>query len=256
MGSLAVAPIIGAGVLARWMHSVWDAPLAVRSEATPSFSSVPLKLGPWIGADLPMDRRVLQTARNDAYLHRRYVHENSGQFVYVYLAFTMTPSHMLGHRPRECYPANGWTHMTTQTTEAALEGDRRLPCLVHEFAQYQPVYQGLVVVNYYVLDGRTTNDWTEFWGPRWRVARASIGPMRYVAQIQVGRTFTDRSNRSRAEEQVRDFVCLLAPEIDRLLPRQNADSGEVRSAQVRPGEKDSDERDSPRQVGAMQGTAG
>lgn len=74
-----------------------------------------------------------------------------------------------------------------------------------------------MVLNYYVLRGAHVTDWTEFWGPGWRLPNLSRDPSFYVAQVQISvRLGKTRDNE--AESLLRGFVGMVAPEVDRMLP--------------------------------------
>lgn len=187
-------------------------------------SSIPFQIGTWRGVDLPMDERVIQVAGTDDHVSRRYVDEVSGQMVSLYVGYHRRVAAMLGHRPRVCYPVHGWMHGGTSQLALALQDGNRLTCLIHTFTRQMPVRHHIVVLNYYVFNGRPTHEWADFWGPKWRMPGSSSARASYVAQVQVSSTFVDVASRERAEAQVERFAAQVAPIVAAILPSANGES--------------------------------
>lgn len=150
----------------------------------PPLSSFPPTVGPWLGRDVPLSDAVLAKAANDDTLSRTYVHRHSNERVNLYVAYTARPRTMLGHRPTVCYPASGWTHQGT--TRSHVRSDAHtIPCLLHRFRRRGPHGERQIVLNYYVLNGRPSNDEDGFSGIRWRDPNPARHTARYVAQVQI-----------------------------------------------------------------------
>jgi hypothetical protein len=169
---------------------------------------------------VPVDERVIKVAGTDQHVHRRYVDEISGAVVYLYVGYTSRPVNMLGHRPDVCYPANGWLFQETREESIAQADGTTLPCLIHRFED-DSGGSTLVVLNYYVLQGRHTTEWSDFWGPRWRRPNLSRDPNYYVAQVQIVGGAMIPGLSDRAESAVRDFAAIAASTIDNLLPHRS-----------------------------------
>ena len=147
--------------------------------------SFPLQVRGWEGADIPIPKTIQEVAGNDDFLNRAYVQAEAQQSATVYVAYSARPRTMQGHRPQECYPANGWVRDETLHGEFFTQGGRRIPCLIHRFHLPAPRYDSLVVVNYYILNGRVTDDEQGFSGVSWRTPNINRDPARYVTQVQI-----------------------------------------------------------------------
>ena len=78
--------------------------------------------------------------------------------------------------------------------------------------------KGLVVLNYYVLQGRYSTAWTDFSGPGWRSEYLSGDPGFYAAQVQIVSPVMIASLFERGEETVKRFAEQIVDEVERLLP--------------------------------------
>lgn len=210
--------LVAFGGVRRWVDAVLIAPDAVPIVLERPLSSLPMTFGMWEGHDVPIDTAVLRVAGTDDHVSRMYQDIRAGAAVNLYFAYTAQPVKMLGHRPDVCYPANGWQHLSTEKVEIPLSAGNRLEALVHQFTRDAPHAEGLVVLNYYILQGRHTTEWTDFWGPRWRVPNFARDPNYYVAQVQIAATAMVPAMFDRARESVMRFAAAVADEIDFLLP--------------------------------------
>ncbi len=207
---------VGAGQ--RWMrrslNSVATRPITLERP----LSTLPLRIGTWDGVEVPLDARVAERAANDDYVNRRYVDTQSNRFVDFFVAYTASPVTMLGHRPDQCYPAVGWQLVESRPDTVTLPDGKRLDCLIHDFTRGGTHSEGLVVLNYYVLQGKYTTKWTDFWGPSWRSENLSGDPSFYVAQVQIVCPVMVASLFERGEETVKRFSEQIVDEVERLLP--------------------------------------
>jgi EpsI family protein len=225
-----LAILLGAGSIRRWVDSVLAAaPLAPLTLEAP-LSSLRSTIDSWTGTDVPVDERVLKVAGTDDHVNRRYSDSRSGASVNFYVGYVARPVNMLGHRPETCYPAHGWVHRSTQEDTLLLADGRQLPCLVHRFQKDDADAADLVVLNYYVLQGRYTAEWTDFWGPAWRRPNLARDPNYYVAQVQVVGSALIPAMFDRAEAAVRQFAALAAPEVEALLPKAANAQGKAHTA--------------------------
>ncbi len=218
--ALAAAVVVVGGLGQRGIEQLLVAADAVPVALARPLSSLPMQVGPWRGTDVPMDKRVIEVAGNDAQVYRRYQNQQTGEVVDFYLAFAARPAKMLGHRPRVCYPAHGWMPVGEPHRQPiALPGGDGFDVLIDRFAKEQPSPEAIVVLNYYILGGRYVTAWTDFWGPRWRLPNLSRDPNIYVAQIQVTARATDPARSASAEDLVKRFVAEMAGRVGQLLPR-------------------------------------
>src|SRR5690606_19732380 len=117
----------------------------------------------------PLDKRVIEVAGADDHVSRRYVKEDTGEAVDLYVSYAARPAKMLSHRPEVCYVTHGWMHAETRKASFEAADGRSIDCRIHRFTRQDPYPQSVVVLNYYVLRGRYTTEWTDFWGPEWRL---------------------------------------------------------------------------------------
>lgn len=195
-------------------------------------STLPMKIGAWQGQDVPIDANVLRVSGADDHVSRMYQDFRAGAAVNLYVAYTAQPVKMLGHRPEVCYAANGWQLRSTEKAQVKLPDGDHVECLVHLFTRDEPHAEGLVVLNYYILQGRHTTEWTDFWGPRWRAPNFARDPNYYVAQVQIAGSAMVPAMFERTQASVLRFAAAAAEEVDALLPptgesgaEDDADSG-------------------------------
>ncbi len=148
-------------------------------------SEFPIRIGQWVGRDVPISETVLEVAANDDFLSRIYVNESNNQWANVYIAYTARPRTMLGHRPQVCYPANGWTHKNTEHIQLISNSGRKIRCLLHNFKKSTSESEEIIVLNYYIVNGQITDDETAFTSLNWRTPNIDGNPARYVAQVQI-----------------------------------------------------------------------
>lgn len=229
-----VTVVAGLGVLlAGGLGQRWVERLLIAADETPvalkrPLSEFPMRIGPWQGADVPMDKRVLEVAGNDAQVYRRYLNTETREVVDFYLAFAVRPAKMLGHRPQVCYPAHGWVPTGSRPERLLLADGKELECLVFRFTRKSSVVglggsgeEAMVVLNYYIVAGRYTTEWTDFWGPKWRLPNLSRDPRIYVAQVQISAAPRDARGLNDAEGLVKRFAVSVRSMIEETLPSSN-----------------------------------
>jgi len=162
-------------------------------------SEFPKRIGQWIGRDVPVSETVLKVAANDDFVSRLYVNESNNQWANVYIAYTARPRTMLGHRPQVCYPANGWTHENTEHIQLISNSGRKIRGLLHDFQKSSYETEEIIVLNYYIVNGRLTDDESVFSGLGWRTPNIDGNPARYVAQVQIS-SLLEMSVRSAAKD--------------------------------------------------------
>jgi hypothetical protein len=175
---------------------------------------VPMEADGWVGEDLPIPevtQTYMKTNFADDYISRRYVNTAEGLGADVYVVYCSSrPGGILGHKPRVCFPAHGWIHDGTVPSQVVSRSGRTIGCLIHRFHKPAPAYQQVVVLSFYVLNGRITlteRDFSGFWGRRPNV---SGNPARYVAQVQVS-SILEHSARAGAA-QMADIVLAFLPD--------------------------------------------
>jgi hypothetical protein len=106
---------------------------------------------------------------------------------------------MLGHRPQVCYPANGWIHQNTEHIQVIANSGRTISCLLHNFQKSTSESEEIVVLNFYIVNGKITDDESVFSGLGWRTPNVDGNPARYVVQVQIS-SLLEMSVRSVAKD--------------------------------------------------------
>jgi EpsI family protein len=219
---VAAVVLISSGLGQRWLDRQLVAADAKPVPLGRPLSALALEFGPWRGTEIPLDQRVVEVAGCDDYVYRRYVDESAGDTVDLYVSYAARPAKMLGHRPQVCYPAHGWIAGGLHQDRLTLSDGSTLDCLMHRFSKSRPDGTATVVVlNYYILRGQHVIEWTDFWGPRWRMPNLARDPSFYVAQVQVVAAARDQTSVQRAETLTRRFAAEIATPVRALLPTVN-----------------------------------
>lgn len=217
--------LLGVGVVNRWAYSVWIAASDVAVALDPPLSAAPLGIGNWQGVEVPLDEGVVRISGADDYINRIYVDKSADEPVFLYAAYTAHPVKLAGHRPQVCYPAHGWHLNRTETAATQRTDGAELAFQVHEFSRREVWDEQIVVLNYYVLAGRHTTDWTDFQGLRWRRPNVTRDVNRYVAQVQVSSKCGLAADCAEAQQRVARFAGEMAPFLDALLPDVSSSAG-------------------------------
>ena len=176
------------------IFSGWGYRVAARGlkviTARPVLLPVPLKefpvtMGRWLGREVPIPENIQRVAGNDDFLSRLYINDFSDQWANIYIAYSGRPRTMVGHRPEVCYVAGGWIHENTEQGEFLSASGRKVPCLIHRFRKPVPNYAEIIVLNFYILNGRVTRSEGGFSGLGWRTPNIAGDAARYVAQVQI-----------------------------------------------------------------------
>lgn len=84
------------------------APAARVAEIRRAFSAIPMRLGPWIGSDVPLPAGAREVLHATDTLSRRYIRVGGGGDLTLALVHCGDARDMLGHFPPACYPSQGW----------------------------------------------------------------------------------------------------------------------------------------------------
>ena len=150
-----------------------------------ALSSFPSVINDWASRDVQIPKYIQKIAGNDDFLYRFFVHKPSNQWVNLYVAYSGRPGIMLGHRPEVCYTADGWIHENSEQLQFQDAHGRQIPCSIHRFHKPGSGYEEMVVLNFYVLNGRIADGERDFSGLGWRTPNLEGNPARYVAQVQI-----------------------------------------------------------------------
>jgi hypothetical protein len=185
-------------------------------------SAFPIQIGNWVGSELPIPattREYMEENFADDFFSRRYVNSAEGIWADVYVVYCSSrPSGILGHRPGVCYPANGWQHQNTERSQFISKAGRQVDCLVERFRKNALALDEVVVMSFYVRNGRITADESDLSGMFSRTFNITRNPSRYVAQVEIS---------SVLESSVRKAALDIIDHAVDFLPDEN---GKVRAA--------------------------
>lgn len=217
IAALLVVLLVG-GAGHRWAEHLLMAADAAPAPLAAPLATLPTSFGPWEGTEIPIEKRVLEIAGTDDHVFRRYRNRSTNEVADLYVAYAARPARLLGHRPQVCYPAHGWTPAGSHKETLHIEDGTELPFLIHRFTRGHPVQEDVVVLNYYILRGQYVTDWTEFWGPSWRLPNLARDPSFYVMQVQIAANRGYTLGADGTEAMLRTLATITAPELRKALP--------------------------------------
>jgi len=208
---MAVSVMLAAGFLCRYATShlkfLMDKPIILDVP----LKTFPIQIGNWRGKDVPIPNYIQRIASNDDFLYRFYEQKGSGQWVSLYITYSCRPRTMLGHRPQVCYVAMGWVYENTEQSQFIDYAGKPIPYLIHRFHKAGSNYQEIVVLNFYVLNGKIICNEKGFSGIEWRTPNLAGNPARYIAQIQISSSL-ENSVRAAAEDMTELLLDFLPDE--------------------------------------------
>lgn len=105
--------VLAAGVVAQ--AAVEQATQTTRPALHAPLASVPMRLGSWVGDDLPTDPEILRRSQADDHLNRSYEDVRSpGRKLTVWMNYSRHGLN-LRHSPEVCLPSGGWEKVEAQT---------------------------------------------------------------------------------------------------------------------------------------------
>ncbi|MGB7582220.1 MAG: exosortase-associated EpsI family protein [Sedimentisphaerales bacterium] len=186
--ALAVITIIVSGVGYRVLANRFKL-INVPIKLPVPLSAFPIQIGNWVGSELTIPattREYMEENFADDFFSRRYVNSAEGIWADVYMVYCSSrPSGILGHRPGVCYPANGWQHQNTERSQLVSKAGLQVDCLVERFRKNTLALDEVVVMSFYVRNGRITADEGDLSGVFGRIFNIARDPSRYVAQVQI-----------------------------------------------------------------------
>jgi len=146
-----------------------------------TLKQLPLRIGNWVGREEALDESIVRATAVDDYVNRFYVRRADNQVVRLWLAFGVRARDLMPHRPEVCYPGAGWTLRDQNTTVLRLRDGTALRVRIFAFARGGLDPRDLTVLNYYIVDGETSEDVSLLRSKAWR-GQGAIG---YMAQVQI-----------------------------------------------------------------------
>jgi hypothetical protein len=180
-----------------------------------ALKNFPIQINNWVDQNTQVPDYIQKLTIADDFLYRFFVNKTSNQWVNLYVSYSGRPGTMLGHRPEICYVAEGWIHESSQMSQFYDAAGRNIPCTIHKFQKPGNDHEDMVVLNFYVLNGRIVNAEKEFSGLGWRVPNLNGDPAHYVAQVQIS-SFLENSVRIAARDMIWDILEFLPDENGRV----------------------------------------
>ena len=156
-----------------------DAPVNATPVSQESLDRLPLEIGGWIGQNTPMDANIVEATDTDAHVSRQYVSGTGLGAVSLWIASGVRARDLMPHRPEVCYTGSGYTLMRNEVLDLPLVEGGVLPCNAMQFSRGMLNSNRVLVLYYYLIDGRYCRDVSEW---RYKLIWTRIG---YVAQVQV-----------------------------------------------------------------------
>jgi hypothetical protein len=116
--------VVATGAVHGYWTGRWDA-AGIGAVDAAALEQIPMQLGEWQGQPLELNAREAESY--SAVLYRRYIHQRTGQTVFVVLV-AGRPGPVSIHSPDYCYPASGYDpaawvpyHLTADATSTPAE---------------------------------------------------------------------------------------------------------------------------------------
>jgi hypothetical protein len=140
-----------------------------------------MRVGEWVGTDIPLRRGVERILRPNVYINRQYTHVATGRQAQFLLIQCSDARSMLNHYPPICYPNSGW-RLTGSRERDWVVGDRRLTGMEYRF-EMDAVgrSKSMIVANCMLLPGGTARDMQAVGQAAHDIDRRFLG----VAQVQL-----------------------------------------------------------------------
>ncbi len=213
---LAVVLLVSAGITYRVLASGLERLVSRNIKLPKPLSAFPLQIGNWTGKDRAIPSTTLEYMKEnfaDDYFSRQYKNSVTNDFADVYVVYCSSrPGGILGHRPRVCYKGYGWIHDSTQIEQFISRRGQQIPFLIHRFHRSAQINDQVVVLNFYILNGRPTSNEKDFSGPFGRKLNIAGDLAQYVAQVQISSKL-ENSVRMMAKDVV-DLILDYLPDQD------------------------------------------
>lgn len=182
---VAAGTAIGLLVLSGMCYRVAAEYLARPSESIPlpagALARLPMRIGQWVGRDVPLSEAVIEATDSDDHVSRAYSRGYGAERIWVFIAYGVRARDLMPHRPEVCYPGSGWTLEGRRDADLTLGDGSKLRCRTLRFSRGGLTATQRTVLNYYIVDGQYCADVSVLRSKAWR---GSSG-VRYMAQVQI-----------------------------------------------------------------------
>lgn len=178
------------------------------SAATIPLKQFPVKIIDWTGEDIQTDYPIKQATGSNDYMLRLYRKQN-GEWANVYITFCAQPRNMLGHRPDVCFTASGWNLINNNKICLTSSSGTEIGCIKYLFEKPAWPRNEMTVLNYYIFNGKLTDNYKDFSSIKLRRLTNSEEQIRYVAQIQISSSNEDWAKE--ATEEMTDRILNFFP---------------------------------------------
>jgi hypothetical protein len=112
-----------------------------------------------------------------------YRNKLNGDSVKLFIVCTGMVDEIMAHRPSTCYEGDGWVSEDSDDIEITTAFGRKIPCKIHQFYKSTGEYQRLVVLSFYVVNGRAVADEEIF--SSGGIFKPGTRDTHYAAQVQI-----------------------------------------------------------------------
>jgi len=205
--------LVGLGVLVACgtVHGIltdrWTTATKVQ-EAVARLDAVPRTLGEWDGEDVELPAQEQEAAGGAGYLHRRYVHRQTGVVVGVLLVCGRSGP-VAVHTPDVCYTGAGY-QLTLPPVQREVEGEGGAEAAAFQMIELENKENA-------TGPGRLRVYWSWSGGARWvapRYPRLALAHYPVLYKLYVIQDVS-RADETRKEESALRFMRILLPELQR-----------------------------------------
>jgi hypothetical protein len=186
----------------RVLASRLDAPVNTTPISSAILEQLPMQVGDWTGKEVPLDEAIVRATDTDAHINRSYSRNNGWELVSLYVASGVKARDLAPHRPEVCYTGAGWTPIDKRSMELPLNDGTELPCNIIQFSRGVLTVNKVVVLDYYIVDGKYCRDVSLLRSKAWR----GSGTVRYVAQVQIVTSIQSNQTADSAIQSVSAFA--------------------------------------------------
>lgn len=182
-----------------------------------ALAEFPMEIGLWTGQEVPLDEAIIEATDTDAHISRNYARKNGSDVVWLYVAFGQRGRDLMPHRPDVCYIGAGWTLESRESVELSLEDEMKLLCTVMQFSRGSLIRNKVMILNYYIVDGKFCSDVSLLRSQIWR----GSGAVNYIAQIQIFVPVLLNRDSESSKKTISEFAIESAPLLTQLMGSLN-----------------------------------